>query len=171
VGGLHKRNGVRRLAELGDLPHVRAVVIGAGPQLGWLHDNLPHAKFLEPMSTGDLGTAMASLDVLVHPGRRLTCAHSLRAAGASGIPTVGPRSRGALEVIRDGRTGVVYDASAADALASALTQLTDPTLRARLGAAARRHATERSWTPAVTELVEVHFRAAMASRPLTQLAS
>ena len=34
AGSLHKRHGVRRLAELADLPGIRLVVIGEGPQRG-----------------------------------------------------------------------------------------------------------------------------------------
>ena len=32
VGGLHKRHGVRRLAELADVPGIRPVIIGDGPE-------------------------------------------------------------------------------------------------------------------------------------------
>lgn len=171
VGGLHKRNGVRRLAELAALAHVRPVIIGAGPQRGWLQERLPHAKFLEPMSTGDLGTAIASLDVLVHPGRRQTCGHPLRAAGACGIPAVGPHAGSAAEIIRDGETGVLYDATDERGIASALGKLSDPSERTRMGALARETALHREWSTAVSELVHEHYPAVLAARQVKTLAS
>ena len=41
AGSLHKRHGVRRLAELADLPGISLVVIGEGPQRVWLERHLP----------------------------------------------------------------------------------------------------------------------------------
>ncbi len=44
VGSLHKRHGVRRLAELASMPGIRPVVIGDGPQRGWLESRLPGSQ-------------------------------------------------------------------------------------------------------------------------------
>src|SRR3546814_8436466 len=96
VGSLHKRHGVRRLVEVASVPGVRLVVIGDGPQRGWLEERLGDAKFLGEVEPGDLATAMATLDVLVHPGEQQTCAHALREASASGVPVVAPRTGGAV---------------------------------------------------------------------------
>ncbi len=164
VGGLHKRNGVRRLADLAAQPGVRLVLIGAGPQLGWLQQNLPFAKFLEPMSTGDLGTAIASLDVLAHPGKKQTCGHSLRAAAASGVPALGPNRGSAAEIIRAGKTGLLFDVSNEAGFAQAVEQLTDPALRATLGAAALDLAAQRDWPTATSELIDFHYPAVLAAR-------
>ncbi|MFZ2502796.1 MAG: glycosyltransferase, partial [Nocardioides sp.] len=71
AGELRKREGVRRLAGLSSIPFVQPVFIGAGPQRTWLRTNAS-GVFTNPRDTGALGTALASLDVLVHPSRRLT---------------------------------------------------------------------------------------------------
>ena len=94
AGSLHKRHGVRRLAELADLAGIRLVVIGEGPQRVWLERHLPRAKFTGALTTGDLAAALASLDVLVHPGEEETCCHALREAAATGLPVVAPRAGG-----------------------------------------------------------------------------
>lgn len=164
VGGLHKRHGVRRLAELGDLPGVRLVVIGAGPQAAWLGDRLPRAKVLGPMTSGDLGTAIASLDVLVDTSPQRTCGHALRAAAASGVPVIAPRQGAAVEVVQDGRSGLLYEPGDPVALAQAVSALQDQGLRTSLGLAARARIERRNWTDAVDELVVEHYPAALASR-------
>ncbi len=164
VGGLHKRFGVRRLEDLADNPDVRLVVIGAGPQLSWLRERLPEAKFLEPMSTGDLGSAIASFDVLLHPGRKLTCGHALRSAAASGIPTVAPRRGAAAEIVTDGETGLLYDSTIPSAMTEAIKQLLDPAVRGELGAGGRIAAEGRDWATAVDELTERHYPAVVLGR-------
>lgn len=172
VGGLHKRHGVRRLEDLAENPDVRLVVIGAGPQLAWLRERVPDAKFLEPMSTGDLGTAIASLDVLIHPGRKLTCGHSLRAAGASGLPVIASRRAGALEIVIDEETGLLYDSATTTGITDAIKRLHDPDLRGALGAAARITAEQRTWSVAVGELIDRHYPSVvLGRRPLSALAS
>lgn len=164
AGSLRRRHGVRRLTELGLLPGVRLVVIGDGPQRGWLRDRLPSARFLGALETGDLTSALATLDVLVHPGEKETCCHTLREAGASGVPVVAPAAGGSVDAVRDGHTGVLYDPSDPRALRRAVTLLADAGLRAQLGAAARARAEQRTWTDAVDELVAEHYSAAVAAR-------
>ena len=172
VGGLHKRHGVRRLEDLAEHADVRLVVIGAGPQLVWMREHLPEAKFLEPMSTGDLGTAIASLDVLIHPGRKVMCGHSLRAAAASGIPVIAARKGAAPEIVIDQETGLLFDAAVTSGIADAIKGLHDPELRGELGAAARITAERRDWGVAVDELIERHYPAVVLGRqPLPALAS
>ena len=91
VGGLHKRHGVRRLAELAAVPGIRPVVIGDGPQRDWLRgpaagrqahraaaDRRPDRRAAEPRRAGA-------------PGEHETCCHALREAAASGVPVVAPR--------------------------------------------------------------------------------
>ncbi len=155
VGSLHKHHGVRRLAELAAVPGIRPVVIGDGPQRGWLEERLPDAKFTGTLSTGDLTVALPSLDVLVHPGEHETCSHALREAGASGVPAVAPRSGGATDVVRSLETGLLHDPGDARAFRRAVEAVVGDRHRALLGQRARELATERTWTDAVDELVTV----------------
>jgi glycosyltransferase involved in cell wall biosynthesis len=63
---------------------------------------------------------------------------------ASGLPVVAPAIDRIRSLVESGKEGLLYrvpdDGSHADALADALLQLTDVTLRGRLGAAARARA-------------------------------
>ena len=121
VGSLHQRHGVRRLAALADVPGIRTVVIGDGPQRGWLAHRLPRARFTGELAGGDLATAMASLDVLLHPGEQETCCHALREAAASGVPVVAPRAGGARTVVRPLETGLLHDPADPHGLVGAVT--------------------------------------------------
>ena len=164
AGSLHKRHGVRRLAEIADLPGVQLVVIGDGPQLPWLRRHAARARFTGPLLGGDLATALASLDVLVHPGPDETCCHALREAAASGVPVVAPRSGGALRVVRDLETGLLYDPSTASGLRRAVESVAGDRHRSLMGARARELSALRGWQDACRELVEEHYAGAVAAQ-------
>ncbi|MCY7395855.1 MAG: glycosyltransferase [Nocardioides sp.] len=166
VGSLHKRHGVRRLAELADLPGTRLVVVGDGPQRGWLQHRLPGARFVGELGTGDLAVAMSSLDVLVHPGEQETCCHALREAAASGVPVVAPRSGGAGDLVRSLETGLLYDPAEPGGLVRAVSAVVRDRHRALMGVHARDLATARTWRDAVDELVLEHLRHLPSDDPL-----
>lgn len=153
VGTLDKRNGVRRLADLAGIPGCRVVVIGDGPERAWLTRRLPKARFTGALQTGDLATALASLDVLVHPGDLETDAHALREAAASGVPVVAARAGGARDVVRHLETGVLFDPAEPRDFPSAVRAVMADRQRCLMGQAARELAVTRTWTDAVDELV------------------
>jgi phosphatidylinositol alpha 1,6-mannosyltransferase len=130
---------------------------------------MPEAVFTGTLTGGDLASALASLDVLVHPGEEETCCHVLREAAASGVPVVAPASGGTLDAVRQERTGLLYDPSDPRGLRRAVATLVgDPDLRAQLGRQARTRAELRSWRDAAEEMVAVHYaetlrRAAVAT--------
>ena len=162
VGSLRRSHGVRLLAEVHRVPGTRLVVIGDGPQRRWLADRMPDAAFTGVLTGADLATALASLDVLVHPGEHETCCHVLREAAASGIPVVAPAAGGTLDAVRHERTGLLHDPAEPRGLRRAVATLVgSPELRSRLGREARALAERRSWRDAVDELLEVHYPATL----------
>jgi phosphatidylinositol alpha 1,6-mannosyltransferase len=165
AGSLHRRHGVRRLPELATIPGIRLVVIGEGPQRAWLEHRLPGAKFTGPLETGDLTRALASLDVLVHPGTEETCCHALREAAASGVPAAAPRAGGAPHVVRHLETGLLYDPDAREGLRDAVSALVADRHRGLLGQRARELASSRDWRTAVDELLHDHYPRAFWRRP------
>jgi glycosyltransferase involved in cell wall biosynthesis len=67
-------------------------------------------------------------------------------AAAHGLPTIAHRTGGVPEAVRDHQTGLLTEPDDRPALADAIARLRDqPALRARLAAAARVRARERSW--------------------------
>ena len=157
AGSLDARHGVRRLADLACVPGIRPVVIGDGPLREWLEARLPGARFTGALETGDRAVALASLDLLVHPGEREACCHTLREAAASGLPVVAPRSGGATRVVRSLETGLLYDPADGQGLRRAVCAVAADPHRGLLGARGRELALERDWRTAVDELVDAHY--------------
>lgn len=151
VGSLRKRHDVRRLADLAAIPGIRPVEIGS-------------------LETGARTVALASLDVLVHPGERETCCHALREAAASGVPVVAPRSGGAVDVVRHLETGLLYDPADPHGLRGAVEAVVADRHRGLLGSRARELATGRDWRGAVDELVSRHYRRLVATARNTSAA-
>jgi phosphatidylinositol alpha 1,6-mannosyltransferase len=160
VGDLRKREGTRRLADVARVPGVRLVVVGEGPQREWLDENIPGAKVLTGPGAHDRAVALASFDVLVHPGLEQTSCHVLREAAASGVPVVAPAACGTPDAVRHGRTGLLHDPEDPRALRRAVATLAgDGVLRASLGAQGRARSLHRTWADAVDELLAVHHPA------------
>ena len=107
--------------------------------------------------------ALATLDVLVHPGEHETCCHVLREAGASGVPVVAPRAGGAADVVRHLESGVLYDPADPLDLRRAVTSVVADRHRALLGEQGRVLAT-RTWGEAVAELTATMEVAGAARR-------
>ncbi|MEP9361844.1 glycosyltransferase [Nocardioides sp. CN2-186] len=166
VGSLRNRHDVRRLAELAQVPGIRPVIVGDGPQRSWLEARLPRAKFTGALTTGELTAVLPSLDLLVHPGLHETCCHVLREAAASGVPVVAPRSGGAVDVVRHLETGLLHDPDDPRDLVRAVAALAADRHRGLLGQRARELAT-RTWAEAVDELVERHYRALVVPHRVT----
>jgi phosphatidylinositol alpha 1,6-mannosyltransferase len=153
VGSLHKRHGVRRLADLAKVRDARVVIIGDGPERDWLAKRLPGAKFTGPLQTGDLTVALPTLDVLVHPGEHETDCHVLREAAASGVPVVAARSGGATDVVAHLETGLLFTPDDKRDLVRAVSAIVADPQRALMGAHARDLVVSRTWADAVDELV------------------
>ena len=156
AGGLSRRHGVRRLAELADLPGTRLVVIGDGPQREWLEARLPGAKLTGALPSSELTIALPTLDLLVHPGVHETCCHALRQAAACGVPVVAPRAGGAPDVVRHLETGLLYDPADPGALRQAVAAVAADRHRGLLGARGREVVAARGWDAAVDDLVAVY---------------
>jgi glycosyltransferase involved in cell wall biosynthesis len=92
----------------------------------------------------DVAPALRASDVFVFPSLFEALGISLIEAAACGLPGVGSRTGGIVDVLGDGRAGVLVPPGDASALADALRALlADPARRAALGAGARQTACER----------------------------
>jgi glycosyltransferase involved in cell wall biosynthesis len=105
---------------------------------GWVTQLRAEADVVLAGHVADVRPYFALMDVHVLPSRREGFPNVVLEAGAMRVPTVTTRATGAVDSVRDGRTGLLVDVDAPEQLAAAVaTLLDDADLRARLGAAAR----------------------------------
>jgi phosphatidylinositol alpha 1,6-mannosyltransferase len=167
VGRLAPEKKVLRLSALQDVPGIRLVVVGDGPDRRQLAKRLPSAAFLGFKTGDELAQAYASLDVFVHTGPFETFCQAVHEALASGLPVIAPDAGGPRDLVDHGSSGLLLpetgkadaDTVFGDALrAAVLALVADPQLRAQYGAAARRGVLQRTW-PAVCNELLGHYAA------------
>lgn len=99
------------------------VVVGDGPERRRLEALAgPGVRFLRGVSDDELLELLRSCRALIQPGEEDFGIAPLE-ANAAGRPTVAYRGGGALETVRDGETGVLFDAQTPEALSRALDRL------------------------------------------------
>ncbi|NYI04390.1 glycosyltransferase family 4 protein [Allostreptomyces psammosilenae] len=161
VGRMSSDKRVELLTELADLPGVRLVLVGGGPEEPALRRALPGAAFLGVLRGGELAEAFASLDVFVHTGADETFCLTVQEALASGVPVVAPACGGPLDLVRHRVSGLLYPPDDTEALRRAVTTLAgSPELRQTMGAAGHRSVQSCTWQ-AVGDQLPGHYRTAM----------
>jgi glycosyltransferase involved in cell wall biosynthesis/predicted metal-dependent phosphoesterase TrpH len=143
-------------------PRLHLLLAGGGPEEDELREKLGgRATFLGWLEGDDLPRAYASADVFLFCSRTDTYGQVVLEAGASGLPTVAVGEGGPAALVENRHTGILCRPDA-DHLAGALLQLAySPGLRERLGTAAARVASGRSWERALEQLA-VGWRRALA---------
>jgi phosphatidylinositol alpha 1,6-mannosyltransferase len=160
VGRLAAEKQVEDLAVLGDLPGIRIVIIGDGPERERLTRRLPGAHFTGVLTGADLSRALASLDIMVHPGPHETFCQAAQEAMASGVPVVAVGAGGLLDLVDSSRTGWLYPPGDLGTLRARVADLVgDEAKRTAMGTAAHDGVRARTW-PVVCDRLLVHYEAA-----------
>jgi phosphatidylinositol alpha 1,6-mannosyltransferase len=163
VGRLAAEKQVEDLAVLNDLPGVRLVIIGDGPERDRLTRRLPGAYFTGQLCGVDLSRALASLDVVVHTGPYETFCQVAQEAMASGLPVVAVGAGGLLDLVDSSRTGWLYAPGDLAALRSRVIDLVgDESKRRAMGMAAHHMVRARTW-PVVCDRLMRHYDEAASS--------
>lgn len=158
VGRLAHEKEVGLLAAVQELPGVRLVVVGDGPQRRQLERLLGRAHFTGLLTGDALASAFASLDVFVHTGSHETFCQAAQEALASGVPVVAPAAGGLLDLVHPGDDGLLFEPGSAADLADQVRVLQEhPGLRRRMAEQARRSVAGRTWEAVGDELVQ-HYR-------------
>jgi len=161
VGRLAAEKQVEDLAVLGDLPGIRLVVIGEGPERERLARRLPEAHFTGMLTGTDLSRAVASLDVVVHPGPYETFCQAAQEAMASGVPVVAVGAGGLRDLVDSSRTGWLYPPGDLAALRAYVADLAgDDSKRAAMGTAAHHAVRARTWPVVCDRLLRFYDQAA-----------
>jgi phosphatidylinositol alpha 1,6-mannosyltransferase len=162
VGRLAPEKNVRRLAALADLPDVRVVVVGDGPDRAALAESLPDAAFLGQLTGDELSEVYASLDVFVHTGAHETFCQAVQEALASGVPVIAPNAGGPRDLVAEGGTGYLIephdDEEFGAQLIAAVRSLSDQRVRSDFAASARASVCKRTWNAVCEQLMD-HYLA------------
>jgi glycosyltransferase involved in cell wall biosynthesis len=151
-------------------PRLRALLVGGGPleadlrarvaELGL--DGVAHVVGLR----ADAVDVAAAADVVTLTSIREGLGLTLIEAMAVGTPTIGTAVGGILDVIDDGRTGLLVPSGDADALAAAIARLLDDAdLARRLADAGRAEVAARFSVEAMVEGYRAVYARALRSRP------
>ncbi|MDA2989203.1 MAG: glycosyltransferase family 1 protein, partial [Actinomycetota bacterium] len=168
VGRLAPEKRVEALTVMHADPRIQLVVIGDGPQRTELQGLLPNAHFTGMLRGSDLGTAMASLDVLVAPGERETFCQVIQEGMACGLPVVAPDIGGPRDLVVHGEVGLLYRPGDDGQLRNCVDALAaSPAARAVMGSAARTMIRDRTWTQIGDELIGF-YRAAIQRHQVEQ---
>jgi glycosyltransferase involved in cell wall biosynthesis len=167
VGRIAAEKRVDLLPEaLHGLAGVRLVLVGDGPYRAELQRRcagLP-VHFTGYLKGQELATAYASADAFVFPSDTDTFGQVIQEAMASGLPVVGAKSGGTLDLVRDRVSGRLFEAGVATDLRARLRDLVgDDPARIAMGQAGRSAAERRSWPSVMDELMG-HYRAALRRR-------
>jgi glycosyltransferase involved in cell wall biosynthesis len=148
------------------------LLIGDGPLRKRLErGNDGHIIFVGYRYGEELARLYASSDLFVFPSLSETFGNVILEAMASGLPVVGFKVQGPVDIIDNNRTGVFADDISAAALSAAMQWLFDDNQRRRdLGRNARDYATTQTWQNIMAELRRQYlFRLGKNSSQLNEL--
>jgi glycosyltransferase involved in cell wall biosynthesis len=155
-----------------DMEHVRLVIVGDGPARPELEKRMQHmpVTFTGYLKGHDLATAYASADMFVFPSDTETFGQVVQEAMASGLPVVGARSGGTIDLVREGVTGALFEPGIATDLRTQLSQiLLNPDRLYAMGKAGRIAAERRSWRSVLNELMQHYHRLLRRTPPQKHL--
>src|SRR5699024_4784032 len=146
VGRLAPEKQVEDLKIIHDMPGVRLLIVGEGPEEEALRRLMPRAHFAGFRTGTDLAAHVASADLFIHPGELETFGQTLQEAMASGLPVIAPRRGGPVDLIAPSRTGWLYTPGMLDELRDRATDLLfDDAKRRAFGRAAEDSVRKRTW--------------------------
>lgn len=163
VGRLAPEKRVENLKALRDIgaltgTKLKLVVVGDGLSRERLEKLLPGAIFTGHKQGNDLGSTMASLDILISTGENETFCQVIQEGFASGIPVIAPAVGGPVDLVSPGENGLLYHpGSLFELRRSALKLIGDKQFRISCGKNGQEMVKSRSWQ-ALTEILVVHYQ-------------
>ncbi|MGI9514204.1 MAG: glycosyltransferase family 4 protein [Anderseniella sp.] len=133
----------------------RTLLLGDGPEAGWMRKALPDTVFAGFLHGDDLAAGYASSDIFFFPSITETFGNVTLEAMASGLPSVTADATGSRSLVREGETGFLVPVDREDLMIERLVQLlTDRGMREKFGARAREIAVcEHEWDGIFARLV------------------
>jgi GNAT superfamily N-acetyltransferase len=142
------------LEPISHLKGVQLVVVGDGPRRAKLERAMPKAIFTGQLTGAELGRAMASLDLLVHPGADETFCQVIQEGLCAGVPVIAAASGGPLDLVRHGDNGWLWAGDDPETLAAQVCDVRDnPAQRAVVAARTRPSVVGRTWASVTDQLL------------------
>lgn len=164
MGRLAAEKQVADLQVIHDMPGVRLLIVGDGPEREALRRRMPRARFAGFRSGTDLAAHLASADLFIHPGELETFGQTIQEAMASGLPVIAPRRGGPVDLVSPSRTGWLYTPGMLDELQEqAADLLFDDAKRRAFGRAALESVHKRTW-PVLAEQLRGYYLSALESQ-------
>ncbi|PRO66561.1 glycosyltransferase family 4 protein [Alkalicoccus urumqiensis] len=140
-------------------------VVGDGPHRSVLEETFAgtNTVFTGFLHGEELASAYASSDVFVFPSTTETLGLVLMEAMASGLPVIAADSGPTREQVRDGETGVLYDADTPGDFTRVVTKLQDEDYRRRLGQLAAEESRSIGWDAPSAQLLSFYEEVASPS--------
>jgi L-malate glycosyltransferase len=155
-----------------EFPDLRFQIVGDGPRRGELEGLVAatglqdHVTFLGHRE--DVPALLTAADIYVLPSRSEAFPNGAIEAMAAGLPVVANAVGGLLDLIEDGRTGLLAAPGDAEHLAGAMRRLiTDRPLAARIGEAARAQVTQRYSFERMVQAFEDLYTAGLTARTVS----
>eukprot|EP00041_Stephanoeca_diplocostata_P015951 m.309777 g.309777 ORF g.309777 m.309777 type:complete len:558 (-) comp20203_c0_seq1:146-1819(-) len=139
----------------------KAVFVGIGPAINEVQKLLPDAHYMGYAGGMNLSRAYASADIFFFPSVTETWGAVAVEAMASGLAVVVAGGPGAAELVDDGKTGLIINASNQTATTQTMKELVEnTTLRRRIRTTGLDHARHRhSWTwDAANAMLTEHYQ-------------
>lgn len=163
VGRLAREKGLKTLVEVirrleaNGVPH-RSMVIGDGPERGWLTTQLRRTVFTGYLTGGELARGFAASDVFLFPSDTETFGNVTLQAMASGLPTVCANATGSDALVQHGTTGFLAEPTNTEQFLDYTTRLVaNPGLRTQMARAALRRSQQYAW-PTSQARLESYYR-------------
>lgn len=152
-------------AMLERMPNARLCIVGKGPQEEELHEWFKgtNTVFTGQLSGDELSSAFASADVFVMPSDSETLGFVVLESMASGVPVIGAAAGGIPDLILDGETGFLVPPGDTEGFVDKLQALAEPTLRKKMGIAARKYTERWGWEAATSYLRNVQYEKALVN--------
>jgi phosphatidylinositol alpha 1,6-mannosyltransferase len=162
VGRLAPEKRVEMLEPASCLKGVQLVVVGDGPRRAKLERAMPRAIFTGQLTGPELGRAISSLDLLVHPGADETFCQVVQEGLCAGVPVIAAASGGPLDLVRHGENGWLWAGDDPETLAAQVADVRDnPAGRAAVATRTRPSVVDRTWASVTGQLL-AHYRHAMS---------
>ena len=164
-GRLVLEKGIDRFAEimaaLEGMGHtIRPLVIGDGPARDRLARLMPQARFAGQLTGSELGTAVASADILINPSESEAFGNVVLEAMASGLAIVAADNGSTRNIVTHEQDGLLCAGGSASAYARAVSELIqNPDRRRRLGRQAAAKAQTLQWDMVLDAVVGVYAEA------------